>query len=74
VSETAVVLLTGVVVGSLLAVGAAGLVRAQLYGVEPSDPLTFLGAGTALVLLGTFASFLPVRRAARTDPMAALHE
>ena len=74
VSETAVVLLIGVVVGSLLAVGAGRLVRAQLYGVEPSDPLTMLGASTALLLLGTFASFLPARRAARTDPIAALHE
>jgi ABC-type antimicrobial peptide transport system permease subunit len=64
--------LIGCTLGVILAVALTRVVSSLLYGVTPTDPLTF--ALTAL-LLGTVAfvsCWLPARRAARVDPMVAL--
>ena len=46
-----------------------------LYGVRPSDPMTFVMVALILATLALLASFMPARRATRVDPMAALrHE
>lgn len=62
----------GLVLGLLAALAAGGALRALLYGVAPTDPVTI--TVSAVVMLGTavFASLLPARRAARVDPMKAL--
>jgi ABC-type antimicrobial peptide transport system permease subunit len=44
-----------------------------LYGVNASEPLAFLGTALLLVAVGLLASYIPARRAARVDPMIALH-
>jgi predicted permease len=63
---------TGVVIGMLLAAGATRLLSAFLFGVSPLDPLVFalipVGLGAAALL----ATWLPARRAAATDPQEAL--
>lgn len=63
---------SGVMVGYLLYALAAPFLRAFLYGVSSSDPLTL--AATSLVIAGTalLASWLPARQAARVDPALAL--
>jgi ABC-type lipoprotein release transport system permease subunit len=43
-----------------------------LFGIEPTDPLTFITIGLLLVTVALIASWLPARRAVRTDPTAAL--
>ena len=48
--------------------------RAQLYGVAPSDPLTFVGVGGVLIGVCVLASLIPAIRAARTDPLSALRQ
>jgi ABC-type antimicrobial peptide transport system permease subunit len=64
--------------GSLLGIpAAAGLARAirsQLYGVSAVDPLTYLAAIAALLLVTTVAAYVPARRAAHLEPMSALRE
>jgi len=62
----------GVVMGLAGALAAARVIAALLFGVSPSDPITF--AGVCALLLGVLAgaAYLPARRATRVDPMIAL--
>jgi predicted permease len=66
----------------LIAVGAAlGLagaffsvrfVRNRLFGIQPTDPLTWLAVSGVLVVVGAIACAIPARRAMRVDPAVAL--
>jgi putative ABC transport system permease protein len=59
-------------IGLAAALVATRLLRTQLYGVEPADPLTLVGI-VALLLLAVFAaSWIPARRAAGLPPVDAL--
>jgi putative ABC transport system permease protein len=63
---------TGAALGLAAAVGVSRLVGSALYGVSPTDPVSFARA-LAVVLGGvTVATLVPAWRAARTDPLAAL--
>jgi len=62
----------GTVVGILLAVFLARSIESLLYGVAPTDPLTFAGVCALLLGIALAACWLPARRAARLDPLIAL--
>jgi predicted permease len=64
--------LAGSGAGLLAAFLAARLMSRILYGIRPSDPPTYAGVAALLLAIGLAASYLPARRAARLDPMAAL--
>jgi putative ABC transport system permease protein len=56
-------------------VGGLALTRflaTLLYGVQPTDPLTFVLVSALLAIVAMVASFIPARRAAKVDPMIAL--
>jgi ABC-type antimicrobial peptide transport system permease subunit len=62
----------GAVLGSAGAFAAMRYVRHQLFGVEPTDPLTWLAVFALLLVIGLLACAVPARRAMRIDPAAAL--
>ncbi len=70
--ETAVMLLSGVALGLLLAVLTGKVVSGLLYEVGALDPIAFILAPMLLVAAALLATWLPARRAARVDPMVAL--
>jgi ABC-type antimicrobial peptide transport system permease subunit len=65
-------------VGSILGMAGAFILRQGLtqlvFGISPLDPTTFIGAALLLLLAGVFAGIIPVRRALRMAPIAALHQ
>ena len=63
---------TGVLLGSAVAVLATREMRALLYGVTALDPATFLTVPIVLALAGVAASWFPARQASRADPVEAL--
>jgi ABC-type antimicrobial peptide transport system permease subunit len=65
----------GVVVGAVAALLLVRLVSAfsqLLYGVRPSDPITFVTVSVTLTIIAALACYLPARRAASIEPMHAL--
>ena len=64
----------GVLIGVPCAWVAARLVRAQLYGVAPSDPRTLLIGSALLLTTVLVASLLPALRASRVAPIEALRD
>jgi len=62
----------GVAAGLVLYAMAAPFLRAFLYGVTASDPVTLVGVTVALVATASLASWFPARRASRVDPAEAL--
>jgi putative ABC transport system permease protein len=70
--QTLGLLALGVGIGLLLAVAATSGARSLLYGLQPSDPLSLIGAALFLAVVALAASFWPAYRATRHDPMKAL--
>jgi len=64
----------GLAIGCALAFGAALAIRGLLFGVSPADPISFLTIAVVLSAVGLLASYVPARRAMRTDPMTALRQ
>jgi putative ABC transport system permease protein len=67
--------IAGAALGLVGAVIVSHLMTGLLYGVKPTDPLTFAGVTILLVAVSLLACYIPARRAIRVDPLVALrHE
>jgi predicted permease len=74
VREGLTVMAAGVAIGLLGSVAAARLIANLLYGVSPTDPLTYSAAVAVLLCAGLAACWWPVRRVARIDALSALKQ
>ena len=62
----------GIVLGLVGAFAVTRLMRSLLFGVQPTDVLTFVLVAVCLLLTALIASYLPARRATKVDPLVAL--
>jgi predicted permease len=64
--------LTGIALGSVVALAATRSMRAMLHGISPGDPRTFATVGVVMLAVALLAAYVPARRATRIDPLAAI--
>jgi len=66
--------LGGIALGLAAALGLTRLLASVLFGVGPSDPVTFAAVPVLLLIVAVLATYVPARRAASIDPVASLRE
>jgi predicted permease len=66
--------LLGVGIGLAASLGATRLLESQLFGVTPTDPVTFVVAPILLLTVALLAGFVPARRATNVDPLIAIRQ
>jgi ABC-type antimicrobial peptide transport system permease subunit len=64
----------GLALGAVLSLAVGRAARAVLFGITPTDAVTYLGVFGALALVSLAACYLPARRAAGIDPMQVLRQ
>jgi putative ABC transport system permease protein len=72
VAQGLVLVALGLALGLAGALALTRLMSSLLYGVQPTDPVTYAGVVAVLVAIAALASWLPARRATQVDPIIAL--
>jgi predicted permease len=72
IREALLLVLIGIMVGVLAALGLTRVMAGLLYGVKPWDPVAFASAIALLSAVALLAAYVPAHRATRVDPMVAL--
>jgi len=63
---------SGIAIGAAAALAATRLMASLLFGISPSDPLTFASVAGLLIAVALSACYVPARNAMKVDPMVAL--
>ena len=74
VSNGMMMVMAGIVFGAVVGLASTRLMGNLLYKVSPRDPVAFSAATVVMIAAGLAASFVPVWRATKTDPVRALRE
>ena len=72
VRQSGAPVIVGVIAGLALAAALTPLLSGMLFGVRPSDPLTYVFIALVLGAVGVAACYFPAQRATKVDPMIAL--
>jgi predicted permease len=64
----------GCAIGIAASLASTRLLRSQLFGVQPADPLSYAAVTMLLAVVALIACYIPARRAAGVDPMVALRQ
>jgi len=72
VRQALVLVALGGALGLAAALAGASLLAGFLYGVSPTDPLTYVVVLGLLAAVALLASYVPARRATRVDPLSAM--
>ncbi|HEX3875369.1 MAG TPA: ABC transporter permease [Bryobacteraceae bacterium] len=65
---------TGLAIGLFLSIACTRLMSTMIHGVAALDPLTYTSVAALLLIVVVVASYVPARRASRTDPVTALRD
>jgi predicted permease len=71
-AQAAQLAVSGAVLGVVVALILARVLRSMIYNVSPADPLTFTAVGLMVVAIALLACWLPAWRATKANPMVAL--
>ena len=71
-SDGARMALVGIGIGLAAALALTRFMASMLFGVKPTDPITFLGVSLLLCAIALLACYVPARRAMKVDPIEAL--
>jgi len=69
--ETLQMAIMGTAIGVFLAIASGSFIQSELFGVSPTDPMTFVLAALAILTVALFAGYLPARRAMQINPAIA---
>ena len=72
--EVFILIGAGLAAGLALALALADLIRSQLFGLNPRDPMTFIGSAIILAVAAGLAGLFPALRASGVDPTTALRQ
>ena len=72
VGQGLILTLVGALIGMVAALALTRLMTSLLFGVKPTDPITFIFVTILLTAIGLLGCYLPARRATRVDPMVTL--
>ena len=70
--EGLILVIAGIAVGTVISLASTRLLIGYLYGVSRTDSVAFVGGPAALIAIALVATYLPARRAARTNPLEAI--
>jgi predicted permease len=72
IGQGLILTVVGIAIGSVAALALTQSMKALLFGVSATDPVTYIAVGVLLGSVALLACYLPARRASRVDPMVAL--
>jgi putative ABC transport system permease protein len=73
-SEGVRLALAGATAGVIGSLALTRLLKSQLFGIKPTDPVTLIGVAALVLLVALAACYLPARRATHVDPLIALRQ